>query len=230
MAITSTMDAEAVVTQAMKILGVLDSRSAPSTEEKADGVTALNWMLKSWQADGMNLWRQTQGTVTVPAATATVSLDPYCIDVVEARYVQSATNQRWLGRWEWGQYVILPNKQAVGFPTIFVLNKQADDVEMTVWPVPASDIQVAYTYARVIADVTADGDPIDVPQAWLETVYYSLADRLIETYSVGETAPRTAARVSARAAELYQKLLNSDRPAAVFFQPFATPNYYQGYR
>lgn len=224
MAITSTLTAGEVVSQAMTLIGVKDSRTTLANEDMTQGVLQLNWMLKSWQADGMNLWRQTQDTITVPANTKTVTLDPYCIDVVEARMITSATNQRWLQRWEWGQYVVLPNKDAQGDPTIFVLNKQKAAVEMTVWPVPVRDIEVAYTYARVIEDVTVAASMVDVPQAWLETVYYNLADRLLDPFSVSESQPRVAQRITARAAELYAKLLASDRPQSVFFQPWgATP-------
>lgn len=224
MAITSTLNAGQVVTQAMKLIGVLDSRTAPSSEDMADGVTALNWMLKSWQADGMNLWRQTEATVTFPADTKTVTLDPYCIDVVAAQIIQEPTYQRWLQRWEHGQYVVLPNKDARGYPTIFVLDKQRAAVEMTVWPVQPEDIEITYTYARVIEDVTVAASIVDVPQDWLETVYYGLADRLLDIYSVPQSQPAVAQRITARAAQLYDKLLASDRPQSVFFQPWgATP-------
>lgn len=229
MAITSTLNAGECVTTAMQLLGVLDSLSAPSTEDMALGVKQLNWMLKSWQADGMNLWRQTEDTVIVPANTKTVTLDPYCIDVVEARYIQSSTYQRWLQRWEWGQYVVLPNKDSSNDPTIFVLNKQRAAVEMTVWPVPRQDIAIAYTYARVIEDVTTSSSVVDVPQAWLECVYYSLADRLQEVFSVPQTQPAVSQRITARAAQLYTAMKDLDRPQSVFFQPWQQPNYNQGY-
>lgn len=221
MAITSTLTAGEVVNQALTLIGVKDSRTGAPAEDVDQGILQLNWMLKSWQADGMNLWRQTIGTVTIPADTPTVTLDPRCIDVVSAQYIQSTTDQRWLQRWEHGQYVVLPNKLARGYPTIFVLNKQRATVEMTVWPVPPEDIEISYTYARVIEDVVNAASVVDVPQAWLETVYYGLADRLLDAFSVPQTQPAVAQRITARAAELYGKLLGMDRPQSVYLLPWS---------
>lgn len=230
MAITSTLNAGQVVTQAVTLIGAKDSRTTLASEDMDLGILQLNWMLKSWQADGMNLWRQTQATATFPADTKTVTLSPYEIDVPMAQIVVSDTYQRWLQRYEWGEYNVLPNKDARGQPTIFYINKQRTAVTMTVWPVPVQETVIRYTYARVIEDVTGPFDTIDVPQAWLETVYYCLADRLLDPFSVSETQPRVAQRITARAAELYQKLLDLDRPQSVFFMPWQMPNYNRGYR
>jgi hypothetical protein len=230
LAITSTMTAGEIVVRAMELIGAKDSRTTLQGEDMTLGVSQLNWMLKSWQAQGCNLWRKATDSVVFSADTPTVTLDPYVIDVQEARLVVTTDPlyERWLDRWEWGEYVVLPNKLASSQPTIFVLDKQRAAVTMTLWPVSPEAITINYTYARVVEDVVNSASTVDVPQAWLEAVYYGLADRLLDPFSVTESQPRVAARIQARAASLYQQMLDLDRPQSVFFEPFNATPYSRG--
>lgn len=208
-----------IIQQAMSELGVLSSGEQPTAEETADGVRVLNWMLKSWPSRGLNLWRETQGSVAFPAATASVALDPFCLDVAEARYVQSSTFERPLQRWENGQYRQLPNKAQLGYPTAFFVDKQAGSITMHLWPVPSIDSTVLFTYSRVPQDVTDAAETVDVPQEWTELVYVALAARLVQTFGVNRTDPATAQIIAQRAAALEQAMLDQDRPASVFMGP-----------
>jgi hypothetical protein len=214
--IISTLTVSEIIETAMREIGVLSSGEQPTGEETTDAIRSLNWMLKSMPAKGLNLFRETEGSVTFDAGVATVTLDPDCLDVVEARFVQSSTYERPLARWENGQYRQIPNKGQRGYPTAFYLNKQVAGVTMTLWPVPNTDATVLYTYSRVPQDVTDGSETIDLPQQWIETVYLMLAARLVQTFGVTRTDPATAQIVAQRAAALEQQMLDMDRPASVF--------------
>lgn len=217
--IASTVTAADVVRLAMQELGVLSSGEVPTAEEGATGLEKLNWMLKSYQAKGCNLWRDTETTVTFGVGVATVTLSPRPIDVIDARLVVTADYERPLTAWELAEYRTLPNKTAPGQPTIYTINKQRDAVTMTVWPVPIVSTVVKYTYARVIEDVAALTDNLDVPQQWAETVWMGLAMRLANTFGASRTDPAAAERVTQMAAILEQALLDQDRPASIFMGP-----------
>lgn len=217
--IASALTAADYVRLAMEELGVLSSGEVPTAEEGATGMERLNWLLKSLQADGANLWRDTETTVTFPANTATMTLTPRPIDVIEARVIMSSTYQLQLTRWELGEYRQIPNKAAPGRPTCYVLDKARDDVTMTVWPVPTTDTDVIYSYARVIEDVTDLTQTLDVPQQWAETVWMNLAARLANTFGATRADPASVERVTQYAGILAQKLLDQDRPASVYMGP-----------
>lgn len=214
--ITSQLIVSEIVRQAMIELGVLSSGEAPEAEELADGIRVLNWLFKSWPSRGVNLWRETQGSVTFPIGIATVTLAPYCLDVMEARFVQSSTYERPLARWENGQYRQIPNKAQPGYPTAYYLDKQTTSISMTLWPVPNADATILYTYSRIPQDVTDGAETVDVPQEWTELVFVSLAARLIQTFGVNRTDPTTAQIIAQRAAALEQQMLDQDRPASLF--------------
>lgn len=217
--ITGTLTARDLCTLAAQDLGVYSAGETLSAADATEMMTRLSWMLKSWQADGANLWRQAEGTAVFPDATKTVTLDPRCIDVLEARYQQSASFQLPMQRYEIGEYQSIPNKdQAGAYPLIFYLRKLVDSVTMTVWPVPADGATVHYSYARVIEDVTDLNQTIDVPQQWMETIWTNLAARCVTMFGVTRLDPATVTMVTARAAALEQKLLDQDRPASVLIE------------
>ena len=217
--ISETFTARDVITQALTLITVLGGGETPSADDAAQGLTQLQWMLKSWQSDGCNLWREEEETIVFPAATETLTLDPRVLDVQEARVEIDPTFQRILARWERGEYITLPNKTAPGSPTIFYFRRKRDTVTMTLWPVPPVETNIFCTTARVIEDVTDLDQNIDVPQEWCETVTYNLAARLLDTFGITETRPVVASKIVAMARELYDKLSGFDRPSSVFLQP-----------
>jgi len=217
--INETFTARDVITQALTLITVLGGGETPSADDAAQGLTQLQWMLKSWQSDGCNLWREEEETIVFPAATETVTLDPRVLDVQEARVEIDPTFQRILARWERGEYITLPNKTAPGSPTIFYFRRKRDTVTMTLWPVPPVETNILCTTARVIEDVTDLDQNLDVPQEWCETVTYNLAARLLDTFGITETRPVVASKIVAMARELYDKLSGFDRPSSVFLQP-----------
>lgn len=217
--ISGTMTALQLCEAAAKDLGIYGAGEDLSAADGADMLLRLNWMLKSWQADGVNLWREENGEVAFPINTATMELDPRCIDVLEARFVQSATFERPLQRWEIGQYQNLPNKTQPGYPVGYYLRKLVDSVTMTLWPVPDADSVVRYTYARVIEDVTDLNQTLDVPQMWMETIWTNLAVRCASMFGASRLDANGVVLLQQRAAMLEQKMMDQDRPASVFMGP-----------
>jgi len=215
--ISGTLTANEICSLAAQELGVYSAGEVLSAADASAMMSRLTWMLKSLQSDGVNLWREAEGVAEFLEGEKTVTLDPRCIDVLEARYQQSSSFQLPMQRWEIGEYMRIPNKDQPGpTPLAFYLRKLVDSVTMTIWPVPSQDLEIKYSYARVIEDVTNLNQTIDVPQQWMETLYMNLAARCVTLFGVTRLDPATVAIVSQRAAMLEQKLLDMDRPASLF--------------
>lgn len=214
--ISSTMTVADVITQAMREIGAISAGERPTAQETADAITTLNFMLKAWQARGLTSWRDTDGTVSFSAGTGSVTLSPYCLDVLEARLVQSPGYERPLQRWTLAQYRQTPNKAQPGFPTAYTIAKTDTAITMKVWPVPVATSTVNYSYSRVIEDVTDAAQTLDVPQHWLEAVFLGLAARMVHAYGMTRMDPTAAQLVIQRAAALEQLLLDDDRPPSIY--------------
>lgn len=217
--IGETFTVRDVVTQALRLITVLGSGETPSADDAADCMTQLQWMLKGWQADGCNLWREEEETLVFPPDTKTMTLDPRVMDVQEARCLITTGYQRALQRWERGEYITLPNKESPGSPTIFYFRRLRDSVTMTLWPVPEIETSIFFTAARVIEDVTDLDQNIDVPQEWEECVVYNLAARMLDPFGITETRPTIAQKVNAMANTFYEKMSGFDRPSSVYLKP-----------
>lgn len=216
--ITGEINAQEVMIRAMEDLGVLGAGEQPTAEEYESMLPRLNWMLKSWQAKGCNLWRTTTGSITIAAGTPSGTLDPDIIDVKAARVVYDGTEMP-IQRWEEGEYRQIPRKLNPGRPTAFYVDKQRDETNLYVWPVPTVNTVLMLDYARVIEDVTDATQTLDVPQQWAETVWKCLAVRCATLFGATRLDPTTLGELKQQAAILEQELLDMDRPASVFMGP-----------
>lgn len=210
--INSTMTARQVCQAAFRKLSVYGPNETMTADDASVALSDLNWMLKSWQSEGANLWRETDLTFPTVIGQATYALTPTPNDILEARITESNNPQyqRPLQRWGRGEYANIPNKTSPGSPTAYEVNRQRDTVSITLWPVPSQVWNVVYTADRTIEDVTDLEETIDVPQMWLECVVYNLAVRLYPSYGGNRIDD-----VRAHAVLLYNKMLDFDRPASV---------------
>jgi hypothetical protein len=212
-----SMTALDMVTNAMIELGLLSSGDTPTASELEDGITRLNSMLKSWQLQGPDLWREEDVSVTVTANTTPTTLDATIRDVFSARFI--GTNyERVLAKWERVEYLELPVKNTAGDPVVFYVSRQRDDLLLYVWPVPTSDTTLKLDAERIVNTVTAGTDEIDVPQHAYEAVWVNLAARLIPMFNSSGQAisADTCQRVEQHAGALFQLLMDDDRPESIF--------------
>lgn len=212
------LTARSFIKQAMVELGVLSSGEEPEAEEASDAMLRLNAMLKSWGSEG-NLFREASGTVTVPGGTGAGTLPGSVKEVVSARLVVSSTNYRQLARWNRAQYYQIPNRAAVGNPTVFYATEGLSQDAIYIWPVPAADVDLHLDYYRAAEIVTDLAQTVDVPQDWAETVIKNLAVRCSSMFGAERIDPQTIANLRAEAAYLYQARLDEDRPDSYFFEP-----------
>jgi hypothetical protein len=206
-----------IVKQAMLELGVLSSGEDPDASEAADCYVRLNGMLKSWQGEA-NLFREATGTITIPAGSASGSLDAGIGRISSARVVLSSTNQRQMVPWNRSQYLSLPNKAASGSPTIYYAGEGIGGGTLYVWPVPTADTDIAIDYSRLAETVTDGSETLDIPEEWQEAVYLGLAARIAGMFGATRADPNTVMEVKSRAEALYQRMLDRDRPDSYYFE------------
>ena len=227
-----SMTALEIVTAAMEELGVLSSGGIPTAEEGETGKRRLNWMLKSWQGRGTNLFRETTDSVEIPALAPYGKLSPGVQDIGDVRVVSGASNvafERQLQRFDRADFMSLPNKDARGLPTVFYAEKRIDGINLHLWPVSTTPIVLRVDYTRVAEDITDLTQTVDVPQEWTETVYMNLAARLANTFGATRVDPGAVQRVTQYAAVLERQMLDADRPSSIFMGP-ATQNPTYGWR
>lgn len=167
-------------------------------------------MLKSWQTKGV-VWKQETISDAGTADTATIALDSFVRGVNGCRYVESATNERAMSRWERDDYNILPNKAASGTPTIYYVQRAEDGLVLHVWPVPTAAFTLKLDIDRKMDTVTATSETLDVPEELAETVITNLAVRMMGKYRI---SPGELPELIQRAQRLEREMLDNYRPAS----------------
>jgi hypothetical protein len=225
MTVNSPLTAGQAITRAYRLLGVLEDPWVPSADQMTQGILAANLMQRGWEADGVNLWRLSQVTLTVAAGARSVAITPYVLGVVQALWqVSPAPNtfNRTMGPMAYVDYFNLPNPdaQTSAGPSVYAFDKQDASSTLWLWPKPVAGGTIVATVARAVTDIQTAADVLDIPGEWAECFVYNLADRLMDDQGLAAADPATATRINAHAQGLYQKLLNFDRPTSIYLRPY----------
>lgn len=141
---------------------------------------AMNMMLANWSNRGVNLWRVSLTTTPLVQGTATYSVDPSVVVILDA-YIAYGTPEidRIIMPVSRTEYASYPNKTQQGFPTTFWFDRLLSPT-VTIWPVPdGSQTSLKYYAVTRIEDTNMNGSQqVDVPPIWLEAFAYGLAVRL----------------------------------------------------
>lgn len=216
-----TLTARDVVQYALRKIGVLAIGATASAEDAAAALIELNLMLKQWAHEGPFLFTKRESTQTLVSATANYSLtSTRPLRIIEARFRNAASPATDLPMQPLtrDEYFQLPVKSASGIPTTFYFDPQAATSTLYVWPVlaTATTEAIAYTYQRRIEDLDSLNNDLDIPQEWLGTVGYALADRLLDDYGISD---KVGDRITARAQEMLQKARDFEREEFLFMRP-----------
>ena len=100
---------------------------------------SLNIMTLEWQNRGLNLFTIEAGTLPLVAGTATYTLPADTIDLIEHQLrTGSGTSQldAYIERMSVSTYSQQGSKNVQGRPSQIYVQRNATDVQVTLWPVP----------------------------------------------------------------------------------------------
>jgi len=156
---------------------------------------SANMMLTRWSNMGVNLWKVDLVTVPLVQGTATYSVNPSTVVMLDA-YIEygSPPIDRIILPISRTEYASYPNKEQQGFPTTFWFDRLLSP-NVTIWPVPdGSQTSLKYYRAIQIQDANLTGtQTLDVPYLWLEAFAHGLAARLAMIWAPDKAAPLKAA-------------------------------------
>jgi|TARA_R110000744_G_scaffold12832_3_gene37854 hypothetical protein len=122
---------------------------------------SLNIMTLEWQNRGLNLFTIEAGTLPLIAGTATYTMPADTIDLIEHQLrTGTGTSQldAYIDRMSVSTYSQQGNKNATGRPSQIYVQRNATDVQVTLWPVPDSTQTYTLSYYRLKGiDGLADG-------------------------------------------------------------------------
>ena len=149
----------------------------------------LNFMFASWSNETPNLWEVVRTQTVLTQGTATYSITPQTVMVLDASIVLNIgtanESRRYITPISRTEYLSFANQEIQGPPTVYWFDRLIAPT-VTFWPVP--DESGPYTFdwfgctQMQDANLTG-GETPDVPYRWLDALVAGLAHRLSRVYA-----------------------------------------------
>jgi hypothetical protein len=198
---TATRDQ--IITRALRIIGAIGQGETPAATAVTEAAESLNDIVKSWAADGMQLWCTREYTLTPVASTTTYTVgvgstinQPAPSKIIQAFARNTASNKDTpillITRHE---YNMLGNKVQEGSPSQLWYDVPGSisgtEIQGTVYLYVTPDASFAssntirFIGVRPLMDFDASSDVLDFPTHWINAVKWGLAAELAFEYGVG---------------------------------------------
>jgi len=167
----------------MEVRGGYDLRSARRS---------LNLLMREWGNRGLNMWTLNEFTVPWPAGSPTDALPFKVIDLLDCYWrtgTEDAQRDQVMSRYSVSQWAQVTNKTMKGTPSQFYINRLQPNPVVYVWPVPAQDGTFGGWGLRIMEDVGAYTNTLDVPNRFLPALVSGLA------YHLALKSPAAEARI-----------------------------------
>ena len=181
---------------ALRLCGALSLGESPTVDQINESATALNMLVKAWEADGMPLWARSSYTLPLTLGTTNYTFGigqtiniPKPLKITQAILHDTVSNvdipMRIITR---DEYLRLGNKTTQGQPIQIYYDPQRDTGTLYVFPTAdatsVSYKQIKLTYQKPFEDFDSSTDTPDFPQEWYEALKYGLATRLSGEYGI----------------------------------------------
>jgi hypothetical protein len=156
---------------------------------------SMNLMTIEWQNRGINLWTVAEGSVSLTTGTGQYNLPADTIDLLEQVIRTNAGNVNnqsdlTMTRISVSTFATIPNKLTRGRPIQVWIDRQRDQPQINVWPVPDSnDYTFVYWRLRRIEDAGSGIETADMNFRFLPCLVAGLA------YHIAMKEPELAPRI-----------------------------------
>ncbi len=216
MTTTYSYTASQAITAAFRKMKIYDPyTSSPSTQDLANGMEALNLLIKAWSID-LKIYLVTQAApIPLTQGVATYTLGPSGTPVMDKplAVVQAHRHQNDSGidvpltPLSRQEYDFLGLKTLQNSPTQFYFQEGVTNSTITVYPTPdsytATNATLALWVQTAVPDLILQTDVPYFPSEWYQALVWNLAMMLVTEYDVPPTIMQT---IVAFAREMYSKL------------------------
>lgn len=226
-----------IVSEAFRLLNIIDGEQDPDATQMTRGARMLQIMLKSLQAQGPQMYLRRDIDIQLVASVVDYPMSAEPTDIIElisATVVDPAdTNEieRPVTIISRSDYEDQLNKLVTStVPNMIVFETTDTDSTILVWPVPTESWILRLDARIKFTEFTLTTDEIEVPDYWIEAIIYRLAERFIIPF--GRSGTPTAQEVRFMAADLYNTAaafdVEQDGGGEVRFVP-GEPRYWPGH-
>jgi hypothetical protein len=168
---TFNLDVEEIIEKAYDLIG----RETVSAEDLKQARSSLDLLLIDMQNRGHPLAEVQQKTFTVTSASATYTLSAGVLDVLDVVVTRTSVDTP-LERISMFEYHKIPTKTQKGLPSQFMIERQRDNTNISLFPTPENSTDVIdYWCLTRIEDTGAYSNTLDIAHRYLPALVLGLA-------------------------------------------------------
>ena len=229
-----TTTAGDMINGAMRLLNILDQDGTADATQLANGLTAMNQMIDSWNTERLSVYSTQDQQFTWTASTASRTLGPsgnfvgnrpillddstYFKDPgTGVSYGLNFINQE--------QYDAIALKTATStYPQTMFINMEYPDITMYLYPIPTKDLEFHFISVTELTQPAASSTTLALPPGYLRAFRYNLAIEIAMEY--GLDAPASVKRIADISKRNLKRINNPDDVMAM---PYAIMTRHQRY-
>lgn len=170
-----------------------------------------------------NQWQWFDINVPLAAAFARIVETGGATLVIRELFFGNNPNEITMARLSRDSYATFPDKYFTGTPTSYYLDRTIDSPIMNIWPTPDTVFALITVWRhRMIQDVGALTNEIEIPQRWFAAVMYNLALMLEEEKEQVDPTRQQALQLRADRYSREAELEERDK-SPIFFAPNIRP-------
>ena len=158
-------------------------------EHMVNAARELNLMFVQWSNKQPNLWEVVRTQTTLTAGTATITLTPQTVLVLDAsivlNYGTQSESRRYITPISRTEYLSYASQQTQGPPTVYWFDRLISPT-VTFYPVPDNGGPYTFDYFTCTQMQDANipgGETPNVPYRWFDAMVAGLAHRLARIYN-----------------------------------------------
>lgn len=223
-----------IVRAAYRIVHNISSAYTLKSDEMADGLEALNMLIKNLQGPpnpifkGVKTWQRETASITL-AAKIEYSLKSsggdldinIPVKILEAHYYRDSSDTETLMRYlQYLEWRNLPDKTATGTPSRYNYEKRLDEGLFRLDVIPTASIIAAgdtikFSYLTPLEDLDTISDDVYFPAEWFRPLKWLLAQEWLP--EVGKQVPPDVAALAQQSTEVAESV--DLQETTLYFEP-----------
>lgn len=182
--------AQNLIDRALRLIGAIASGESPTAAESADGLTALNSMISSWQTEKLNVYAFVDTAFTLVATDASYTVGPagnFALtprpSKIEQVYVRANDIDYLIELVDFAKWNSIPDKTSSSdIPIYAYYEPTLATGTLQLWPVPNTAYSLHIVTWTTLAELASLATTITLPQGYERALAYNLAIEVASEY------------------------------------------------
>ena len=182
--------AQTIIDRALRLISAIASGESPTAAESADGLTALNAMISSWQTEKLNVYAFVDTPFTLVNADSSYTVGPggnFALtprpSKIEQVYVRANDIDYHVELIDYAKWNSIPDKTSSSDIPIYAYYEPTLAAgTLQLWPVPNTAYSLHIVTWTTLLELAALATSITLPQGYERALAYNLAIEVAPEY------------------------------------------------